>query len=192
MTTIRPVLIVMLLSLGLQACVPLVIGGAATSAAVVHDRRSAATILSDQDIELSIRQHVIKDPMFHGSHINITSYNNIVLLTGEVPNRETGLAAGQLARDTPKVRQVHNELVIAPPSSIAARSNDSLITAGVKSMLLAVDQPGFDPTRVKVVTERKTVYLMGLVTAAEADAASEQARRVTGVAKVIRLFEIIP
>ncbi len=59
-------------------------------------------------------------------------------------------------------------------------------------MLLAVDQPGFDPTRVKVVTERKTVYLMGLVTAAEADAASEQARRVTGVAKVIRLFEIIP
>jgi len=192
MPTIRPVLILVLLSLVLQGCVPLVIGGAATGVAVVHDRRSAATILSDQDIELGIRQRLKKDPAFEGSHINVTSYNNIVLLTGEVPSREVGLAAERIAQETSKVRQVHNELVIGPPSSLAARSNDGLLTAGVKSMLLGVDLPGFDPTRVKVVTERKAVYLMGLVTAAEADAASEQARRVTGVAKVIRLFEIIP
>jgi osmotically-inducible protein OsmY len=178
--------------LGLQACVPLVVGGAATGAAVVHDRRSSGTILGDQGIELGIRRSLAGDKRIQGSHINITSYNHVVLLTGEVPDRETGLAAGRIARAADKVRQVHNELVITEPSSLAARSNDSLITGGVKSTLLAVDLPGFDPTRVKVVTERNVVYLLGLVTREEADAVSDRARRVSGVEKVVRLFEIIP
>lgn len=178
--------------LGLQACVPLLVGGAATgTAAVVHDRRSASTILGDQSIELSIRKSLAGDDRIKGSHINITSYNHKVLLTGEVPDREAGIAAGNIARATDKVRQVHNELVISEPSSLAARSNDSLITAGAKSTLLAVDLPGFDPTRVKIVTERNAVYLLGLVTREEADAVSERVRRVSGVAKVVRLFEII-
>jgi osmotically-inducible protein OsmY len=176
----------------LQGCAPLLVGGAATGVAMAHDRRSAGTVLSDENIELSIRRWIAEDKTFAGSHINVTSYNNIVLLTGEVPTREIGLKAAKLARETSKVRQVHNELVIAEPSSLAARSNDGLITAGVKSMLLGVDQPGFDPTRVKVVTERNVVYLMGLLKQAEADQASERARRVQGVSKVIRLFEIIP
>jgi osmotically-inducible protein OsmY len=176
--------------MAMQGCAPLVLGGAATGVAVAHDRRSASTILGDHDIELGIRQRIVADQALKDSHINVTSYNHIVRLTGEVASRELGLAVGQIARDASKVRQVHNELVIAEPSSIAARSNDSLITSGVKALLLKVDLPGFDPTRVKVVTERNVVYLMGLVTPAEADAASDQARRVSGASKVVRLFEI--
>lgn len=191
MRMISPAGIVVALVVGLQGCAPLLVGGAATGVAVAHDRRSAGTVLSDQSIEVGIRRRLAEDASFQGSHVSVTSYNNIVLLTGEVPSREVGLKAARVARDTAKVRQVHNELVIVEPSSVASRSNDSLITAGVKSSLLAVDLPGFDPTRVKVITERNVVYLMGLVTPAEADAAAERARRVSGVSKVIRLFEIL-
>src|SRR5690625_3193569 len=180
------------LGIALQGCVPLVIGGAATGAAVMHDRRSASAQLADHDIELTVLHALVKDDSFKDSRINVTSYNGIVLLSGEVSDQQIGTAIGQLARDTDKVRQVHNELVVAPASTLMARSRDSMITAGVKSMLLGVDLPGFDPTRVKVVTERKAVYLLGMVTAAEAAAATDQARRVSGVAKVIQLFEIIP
>lgn len=191
MTSIRTAALVLIAAVSSQACAPLLVGGAATGVAVAHDRRSAGTVLADQNIELSIRKRLLDDEIFKGSHINVTSYNNVVLLTGEVPSREAGLQAAQVARDTDKVRQVHNELVIAEPSSVAARSNDSLITAGVKSSLLAVNQPGFDPTRIKVTTERNVVYLMGLVTRAEADDATDRARRVTGVSKVVRLFEFV-
>lgn len=177
--------------LALQGCVPLAVGGAATGVAMAHDRRSAGTILGDQKIELAIRERILADAALKGSHISTTSYNHVVLLTGEVPSREAGRAAARIARESSNVRQVHNELVIAEPSSLSARANDSLITSGVKTLLLKVDLPGFDPTRVKVVTERNVVYLMGLVTLQEADAASEQARQVSGVAKVVRLFEII-
>jgi osmotically-inducible protein OsmY len=191
MKTSRAIALALTAALGLQACVPLGVGGAATGVAVAHDRRSAGTILGDQNIELGIRERILDAASLKGSHVNITSYNHIVLLTGEVPSREAGLKAAQIARDTSKVRQVHNELVIAEPSSLAARGNDSLITSGVKTLLLKVDLPGFDPTRIKVVTERNVVYLMGLVTPAEADAASEQARQVSGVSKVVRLFEMV-
>lgn len=177
--------------LALQACVPLAVGGAATGVAIAHDRRSAGTILGDQKIEITVRERILGEEALQGSHINVTSYNHIVLLSGEVPSREAGQAAARIAREVSNVRQVHNELVIAEPSSVAARANDSLITSGVKTLLLKVDLPNFDPTRVKVVTERNVVYLMGLVTPQEADAASEQARQVSGVTKVVRLFEIL-
>ena len=185
-------LIAVLLAVPLQACVPLAVVGAAATTAVVHDRRSAGTVLEDQRIELAVRRRINSDSAFaNGSHINITSYNNIVLLTGEVPSREAGLRAGEIARGVDDVRQLHNELVIAPPSSLADRSTDSLITTGVKSTLFTVDLPGFDPTRVTVVTERGTVYLLGLVTRQEAEQATDKARRVNGVQRVVRLFELI-
>lgn len=193
MPGIRAQLLIGIIALSsLSACVPLVVGTAATGATVLHDRRTAGTMLDDQRIKISILNKVAEDERFKDSNINVTSYNNNVLLTGEVPTKEVGLAAASIARDVEKVRQVHNELVIAKPSLLRARSNDSLITASVKSALLAIDLPGFDPTRVKVVTERKAVYLLGLVTSEEAHAASERARRVSGVEKVIRLFEIVP
>jgi len=193
MPGIRAQLLIGIIALSsLSACVPLVVGTAATGATVLHDRRTAGTMLDDQRIKISILNKVAKDERFKDSNINVTSYNNNVLLTGEVPTKEVGLAAASIARDVEKVRQVHNELVIAKPSLLRARSNDSLITASVKSALLAIDLPGFDPTRVKVVTERKAVYLLGLVTSEEAHTTSERARRVSGVEKVIRLFEIVP
>ena len=193
MPGIRAQLLIGIIALSsLSACVPLVVGTAATGATVLHDRRTAGTMLDDQRIKISILNKVAEDERFKDSNINVTSYNNNVLLTGEVPTKEVGLAAASIARDVEKVRQVHNELVIAKPSLLRARSNDSLITASVKSALLAIDLPGFDPTRVKVVTERKAVYLLGLVTSEEAHTTSERARRVSGVEKVIRLFEIVP
>lgn len=180
-----------LLASQLTACAPLVVGGAATGVAVVHDRRSSGVVLDDQRIELRFKDLVWADNDFDDAHINVTSYNQALLLTGEVPTRDIGLKAAEFARGIDKVRMVHNELVIAPPSSLLARSNDGLITTGVKTALLAVDQPGFDPTRVKVVTEAGVVYLLGLVYNAEADAATERARNVSGVRKVVRLFEYL-
>lgn len=179
--------------IALPGCAPLVVGGAAAGVAVAHDRRSSTTVLEDKALELSINNRINGDPSFaDGSHINVAAYNHVVLITGEVPTREIGLRVGELVRGTDKVRQVHNELVIAEPSSVANRANDSLISTGVKSSLLAVDRPGFDPTRVKVITENGIVYLLGLVTLEEADDATDRARRVSGVRKVVRLFEILP
>lgn len=183
------VIVIAIAMTSLQACFPLVVGGAATGAVVAHDRRSTGTFIDDQGIEISILKKLGQLENINDTHISVTSYNHIVLLSGEVPDRETGLAAGQIARDNKLARHVHNELVIDEPSSISARSSDTLITARAKSSLLAIDLPGFDPTRVKVVTDRKVVYLMGLVTKEEADAASERVRRVSGVRKVVRLFE---
>lgn len=181
---------VVLLSVLLQGCVPLVVGGAAATTAVIHDRRTPTTVLDDQTIEASVRKRIGAEPAFSEAHINVNSYNNAVLLTGEVPSREAGVKAAELVRGVDKVRKIHNELVIAPASTLAQRSSDTLITTGVKSSLFTVDLPKFDPTRVKVVTERGVVYLLGLVSAQEADAATDRARRVNGVQKVVRLFEI--
>src|SRR5690606_40904186 len=105
----------------LQGCVPLVACGAATGVMVAHDRRSAGTILGDQKIELSIRERILGEERLKGSHINVTSYNHIVLLSGEVPSREAGLLAERIARETANVRRIYNELVIAEPSSLTAR-----------------------------------------------------------------------
>jgi len=176
----------------LQGCVPLVVGGAAAGVAVAHDRRTSSAVVQDQLIETAIYDRIAKDKDFTDeSHISVTSYNQVVLLTGEVPTRELGLRVAQFAREHEKVRQVHNELVISAPSSLASRSNDALITTAAKSSLLGVDVEGFDPTRVKIITEAGTVYLMGLVTATEAERATDQIRRTQGVRKVVRLFEII-
>ena len=189
----KPVVLPALLGVAvlLGGCAPLVVGGAATGVAVVHDRRPAKTVAMDQSLEIQIKSALGDEAWFDDSDVNITSYNMQVLLTGEVPTREAGLAAERIAREFNEVRTVVNELGIGEPSRLSARSRDAWITTQVKTGLFAVDQEGFDPTRVKVITERGVVYLMGLVTAAEAEAATAQARRVRGVRKVVRLFEIV-
>ncbi len=176
----------------LNACVPLVIGGAATTASVAHDRRTTGSVVEDQSIKLRIRSALNKDPeLSKQAHINITSFNGIVLLSGEAPTSAMHQRAGDIARRAEKVRRVHNELQIAAPSSIMSRTSDSWITTKVKSSLLAIKQKGFDPTRVKVVTENGTVYLMGLVTRSEADAVTEEARKNKGVQRIVKLFEYL-
>lgn len=177
----------------LNGCAPLVVGGTATGVAVVHDRRTAGTVLEDQSIELKALSALRKEEDLHRqSHINVTSYNMMVLLSGETPTEAYKQRAGEVVGNVEKVRQVYNELRVAAPSSMMTRSSDTLITGKVKTSLFNIKGlEGFDPTRVKVVTENGTVYLMGLLTRREGDAVAEEARRVGGVQRVVKLFEYI-
>ncbi|MDR2244543.1 MAG: BON domain-containing protein [Burkholderiales bacterium] len=118
--------------------------------------------------------------------VGVTSYNGIILLTGEVPDQETLEGVAQIAEGERRVRAVQNELLIGPLSSLSSRANDSYITSKVKTRFVDSD---FSPTHVKVVTERGIVYLMGVVRRAEGEQATEIARRTNGVRRVVRIFE---
>ena len=175
----------------LHGCAGIIIGGAATSALIAHDRRTTGTIIDDQAMALEGEHRVNSDPRMAAGHINVSAYNGQVLLTGEVPLAPMRQQAEAIVRSDPRVRQVFNELAIAAPSSFLARSNDVLLAGHVKAGLFDVKIDGFDPTRVKIITERGIVYLMGLVTPEEGEAATEVVRRVGGVQKVVRLFEYV-
>jgi osmotically-inducible protein OsmY len=122
-------------------------------------------------------------------HVNVTSYNRMVLLTGEVPDAAARTEVERIAWAVQNVRGVHNELAVAGVSSLTVRSNDTLITSSVKGRLL--DSHKLNPIHVKVVTENSIVYLLGLVTKEEADVATEIARTTSGVQKVVRVFEYL-
>lgn len=177
----------------LSACAPVVIGGAATGATAAHDRRTIGTFIDDEGIELKARGNIINDKELNSQiHINITSINGVVLLSGEAPTEELRQRAETTVRAIPKVRLIHNELTLAAPSSMMTRSSDTLITAKVKTKLFGIKGlDGFDATRVKVVTENGTVYLMGLLYHTEADAVTDAARQVSGVQRVVKLFEYL-
>ena len=175
-------------SILLSGCVPLVIAGAAGTALVVADRRSVGAQTDDEAIELKMANNIGAG---YGElvHVNVTSYNGIVLLTGEVPTAELKRSIEEIAKSTAKVRTLHDELSIAPVSSIGARTNDSYITSKVKARFVEANK--FASNHVKVVTERQVVYLMGLVRHAEADAAAQIAATTSGVVRVVKLFEYI-
>jgi osmotically-inducible protein OsmY len=146
--------------------------------------------VEDQSIELKGMDVVYSDPdLYNNAHVSVTSYNAIVLLSGQAPTEELRSRAEGLVRDLPKVRVVHNELTIAAPSSLATRTADSWITTKVKSRMLA--EKGFDPSRVKVVTENGTVFLMGIVYRREAEEAVAITRQADGVQRVVKLFEYL-
>ena len=173
----------------LAGCAPLLIAGAAGGTAlVVADRRSAGAQVDDEAIELKIGNNIGTG---YGDrvHVNVTSYNGIVLLTGEVPEPGLVTTIGDIARTTAKVRRVHNELVVAAASPVGSRTNDSYITSKVKARFVEANK--FSATHVKVVTDREVVYLMGLVKKDEADAAAQIASTTTGVVRVVKLFEPI-
>lgn len=174
----------------LQACVPAVVGGAAVGAAAAHDRRTFGAIIDDQNIELKATSNIGMDADLKKLvHVNVTSMNGIVLLTGEAATTEARDQVLTQVRAVNGVRRITNELRIAEPSSFGSRSTDSLITSAVKSRFL-VDL-NIDPTRVKVVTESGVVYLMGLVTQAEGDLAAERTAGIDGVERVVKVFEYI-
>ena len=176
-------------SLLLSGCIPLMVAGAAGGAALVAtDRRSAGTQVDDEAIELKIANN-IGAGFGDRVHVNVTSYNGLVLLTGEVPTQDLVGQIGEIARTTAKVRRVVNEIGVMPVSSIGTRTNDSYITSKVKARFVEANK--FPPNRVKVVTEREVVYLMGLVTHAEGDAAAQIAATTSGVIRVVKLFEYI-
>lgn len=172
----------------INACVPaVVVGAAAGGALVATDRRSAGAQLDDQSIELKIATEL---GTRYGDriHLNVTSYNGIVLLTGEAPDQATRDAIAAYARGVDRVRAVHDEMVVGPTTDLSARTNDSYITSKVKTRFVEANK--FSATHVKVVTERSVVYLMGIVSRSEADAAAQIAATTSGVARVVKLFEI--
>ena len=177
----------------LQGCASAVIGGAATGAAVAHDRRTVGTFVDDEIIEVKATSRLFSDQeIFDNTHINITAYNNIILLSGEAPTDALKNKAFNLVSSIPKVRKVHNEIVIAAPSSLLTRSSDTWITAKVKTNLFQVkDSPDFDPTRIKIISENGSVFLMGIVSRAEADIVINATRTIGGVQRVVKLFEYI-
>jgi osmotically-inducible protein OsmY len=149
-------------------------------------------MVEDNAIKLRVGNALYDDTeLRENSHINVTTFNGIVLLSGETPTEAFRNRAGDIARAQEKVRRVYNELQIAAPSSMMTRSSDSWLTTKVKGSLVGLDIDGFDPTRVDVTTENGTVFLMGLVYHREADAAVEAARQVGGVQRVVKLFEYL-
>jgi len=161
--------------------------GAGTVALIADDRRTTGIYIEDENIEWKSLARI--DERFKGSHINATSFNRKLLLTGEVATEQTRRQAGEVLGAIPSVVSVANELTVGPNSSVSARGNDSLVTSNVKARL--VGNGKVSPTHVKVVTEAGTVFLMGLVTPAEADAAVEVARSTAGVQRVVKVFEYI-
>ena len=172
----------------LQGCVPLVIGGAAMGAAATMDRRTLGAQTEDKSI--TVKAEVLV-PKLVGSagHVNIASYNRKVLLTGEVRDEAMKANVEREVRGIENVVSVINELVIAGPSSYTSRSSDALITGNVKGSL--VEMKTISATSFKVVTERGTVYLMGRVTQREGDLGAKIAQSVSGVQRVVKIFEYI-
>lgn len=161
--------------------------------AVVHDRRSSGTVIDDEGIELKALAQLLQDENIRqNTHINVTSYNYLTLVTGEATNDALKQRAENIVRRIPNVREVYNEVRIAQPSTFLSRSSDALITSTIKAGLFKfMDMPDFDPTRVKVVTENGVVFLMGLLTEREADQVANYARTVNGVQKVVKIVEYL-
>ena len=178
-----------LLTGALTACVPLLLGGAVGGGAMVaSDRRTSGTQLEDEGIELRALSR-LQTPLGERSHVNLTSYNRQVLLTGEVANAQDRQQLERTVASVENVVSIVNELAVMGNSSLAQRSSDTLVTGRVKASL--IDARDLSANAFKVVTERGTTYLMGRVTQREADRVTEMVRATPGVQKVVRLFEII-
>jgi osmotically-inducible protein OsmY len=184
-------LALLLATLLLSGCAaPLIVGGAAaaTGVAVANDRRTAGTMLDDERIELNVLSAVAREPeLAEHSHLNVTSYNGIVLLTGEVETAAVSTRIASIASAISKVREVKNELRTATPAQADSRSHDTLLTSRVKSRLIRDKR--VDGTVIKVVSEQGSVYLMGLVSRDEAQAAVDVARSTEGVQRIVKVFE---
>lgn len=176
-----------LAALALAACVPVVIGaGGAAAYTSLEDRRTTGTQIDDEAIEVRASNRV--GDRFGGRvHVNVTSYNRVALLTGEVPDEATRQEVEKIVRAVPQVREITNDLQIAGISTLASRANDSYITTKVRGRFL--DTHRLKPVHVKVITEAAVVYLMGIVTEEEANEAVEIARNTGGVRKVVKAFE---
>jgi osmotically-inducible protein OsmY len=172
----------------LAGCAAAALGGVAGGVLIVSDRRTSGTQVEDEGIELRSFSR-LNEVFGDRGHINVTSYNRQALLTGEVPTEADKKRAEDVVSRVDNVQRVLNELAVMPNTSIGQRSNDALITGKVKAAF--VDAPDLFANAFKVVTERNVVYLMGRVTEREAARATEVARRVGGVARVIRSLEII-
>jgi osmotically-inducible protein OsmY len=183
-------MLLLTVGLGLQGCIVLAAAGAgaATSAVVVNDRRPVQTITDDQNIEYTAHSEINQTPPLNqNSHISVVSYNHAVLLVGQVPSDSVRTQVEALVQSLPKVSRIYNQLQVRPETSMMQRSKDTWITTKVKANMLA--EKNLNSGQIKVVTEDGAVYLMGIVTKHQSRVASDVARRVTGVKRVVTLFE---
>jgi osmotically-inducible protein OsmY len=174
----------------LQGCVEAVVATTAAGGVLVaEDRRTNSAMVEDEGIELKAQSRISENFKQNSNtiHVNVTSYDRNVLITGEVPSEEVRSGIEKIVKDVQNVRSITNELVIAEPTSWGSRSNDTLITSNVKSRIIEARK--FQPNWVKVVTENKVVYLMGIVNHTEADDAAKIASTTSGVEKVVKVFE---
>ena len=186
--TAQAALLASLAALTLAACAPLLLGSAATGVLVATDRRTSGAQVEDQAIELKAGSR-IKEAIGDKGHINVTSFNRRVLISGEVPSDADKSAVAGAVSKTENVQLVVNELAVGGNASLANRARDTLVTTRVKASL--IDAKDLQASAIKVVTERGSVYLMGIVTQREADRATDIASSTSGVQRVVRLFEVI-
>ena len=175
-----------------SSCSPIVQGAAAvtTVATMSNDRRSAGEIIDDKTLNFNLSNIVRKDAILEDMHINFMVYNKAVLMTGEAPSIEArDYLEKQIKQKAPKIRQFINEVSVMPNSSYLSRAKDGIITVQVDALFL--DQEVFHPTHVRVITARKTVYLMGSVTKREAEHATNLATKAKNVDKVVKLFNYL-
>ena len=160
------------------------------SSCMFTDRRGVSTVFTDDEITREINYDISHALTESGrSHINVLTYNQKVLLTGQVPNANVKEQLGQFATNTANVQKVYNEVTIGPTTGLTQRTTDTWITTKITSLFTASNQTGL--MRAHVVTENDVVYLMGLVTPEEADSATEKARSVKGVKEVVKLFDFV-
>lgn len=161
-----------------------------TAIDIARDRRTTGSYIDDGLIEAKAKFELLSNEQLKGTtHFNVTSMNGVVLLTGEAPQAEQRTLAVDIVQDIAQVRQVVNEVRLAGKSNLGSRSNDAWITSKVKVKLFDADN--LDATRIKVITESGIVYLMGLVSRIEGDSAAQAARTITGVERVVKVFEYI-
>ncbi len=186
----RYIILLIAITLSLQGCI-FVAGAAAGAAgvAVVYDHRKIQQIAQDQKISNTIYDRIRADSELGNTHthIDVTCFNQVVLLTGQTANPDLSKRAEEIANQTPHVKRVYNDISIQGPSSSLTRASDSWISTKIKTQMLATK--GLKSGSIKVVTENGNVYLMGIVTRQQADMAVDIARQATGVQKVVKIFK---
>ena len=174
-------------TLVLQGCIPLAVTGIGATALMADDRRSTGVYVEDENIEWKARGRLIES--YKDAHVNVTSFNLAVLLTGEVPSEQMKLDIGNSVRSISSVKNVLNEITVGGNTALTARANDTFITTNVKTRF--INNGKFSINHVKVVTEAGTAFLLGIVTREEADVATELARTTSGVSRVVKVFEYV-
>ncbi len=184
----RNIVLIFLFAASLQGCFPVILVGAGAGVLMVQDRRTNGAYIEDEAIENKALNRI--DIQFKDSvHVNVTSYNRAVLITGQVPSFEVKEQIKRIVANVMNVNKIYNELAVAEKTSLSSRSNDALISSNVKMRFVGDNR--FGANSIKVVTENGIVYLMGIVSHAEGHAASSVASGSQGVSRVIEFFEYV-
>lgn len=187
----KKILAILGIILLLPGCIPAIfVAGAAAGGAIIYDHRDTKTMVKDRDATFQIQNNIDLDKdLFKKAHISVVTFNHIALLVGQAPNEELRKHAETIAKANSQIKVLYNEIAVESPISHSQITNDTWITTKVKTTLLAT--PGLSSTNLKIITENGTVYLMGLITHKQADLATEQAKKVSGVEKIVKLFEYL-